>query len=92
MAVLMQMKWEGVTPEQYDHARKLADMDNAPIKGLISHNAGFSSTAIHVNDVWESAEDLQHYMETRLMAATVASGMSGQPTVEIVPVHASLNQ
>ena len=90
MPILMQMKWDGITPEQYDKTREIVNMDADTPKGLISHAACFRDNAIYVNDIWETAEDFNNFAQTRLMNASAEAGMNGEPHVEIYPAHAIL--
>ena len=89
MSVMMVMKWDGVTPGQYDKMRKSLHMDENPPKGLVSHTAGFSDNAIRVTDIWESADDFNNYTNAYLMPAAIEAELTGQPQVEIIPVHAT---
>ncbi len=88
MRVIMQMKWDGVTPDQYDHMRKSVNLDADTPKGLVFHSAGFKDGAAHATDVWETADDFNAFVQDHLMAAAAEAGISGQPQVEIFPVHA----
>lgn len=87
MAVVMIMKWEGVTPEQYDAARELVNWEGEKPAGGMFHVSAFSDNALRVTDVWESAEDFQRFVETRLMPGVQQLGIQGEPQVEIYPVH-----
>ena len=84
---MMKLRWEGVTPDQYDKACEVAGWEVDPPEGGVFHVAWFSDGGIDVLDVWDSAEQFQVFLETRLQAATQAAGMEGEPTVEINPAH-----
>ena len=84
----MQMKWDGVTPEQYEHMRNTAHWEPNVPKGAVFHVAGFHDNAIRVTDIWESAEDLDNFVQSRLMPAAAAAAVKGTPQVEVLPVHA----
>ncbi|MBI4492410.1 MAG: hypothetical protein HY690_06415 [Chloroflexi bacterium] len=86
--MVMDMVWRGVTPEQYDAARKLVDWEGDPPAGGIYHVASFSNQGLHVTDVWESAEAFQRFVDTRLMPGVQQIGIQGQPQVDIRPAHA----
>lgn len=90
MTVVMTMRWDGVTPAQYDAARALVGMDRDEPKGLRFHVASFGDGAIHVTDVWESAEDWDRYVNERLMPGLKQLGFAGEPQVQIRPAHAIL--
>jgi hypothetical protein len=90
MKVMMQMHWDGVTPEQYDKMRKSVGMDENIPAGLVFHAAGFKDDAISVTDVWESADDFNAFVQNHLMSAAKEAEVEGQPHVEIFPLHATL--
>ena len=56
--------------------------------GAVFHVAGFTDNSIRVTDIWESAEEFNQFVQTRLMPAAIAAELKGQPQVEIFPVHA----
>jgi hypothetical protein len=41
-----------------------------------------------VTDVWESPEDFQRFVQTRLMPGVQQLGIQGEPKVELHPAHA----
>lgn len=88
MRVIMSMKWDSVTPDQYDQMRKSINLDADTPKGLVFHSAGFKDNAAHVTDVWETAYDFNAFVKDHLMAAAAEAKIGGQPQVEIFPVHA----
>lgn len=91
MAIMMQMRWEGVTPEQYDTVRDRVNWEgDAPTGGLL-HVAAFDGNTLLVNDAWDSAEDFQRFVDTRLMPAVQQVGIQGEPQVEIYPAHRYYN-
>ena len=88
MPVVMSMKWSGVTPEQYEKARKASNYETDVPKGAIYHVAAFDKEGMRVTDVWETADDFNNFVKTRLMPAVQQIGMKGEPKVEILPAHA----
>jgi hypothetical protein len=85
MRIVMLMKWAGATPDQYHQVRDIVDWESNPPKGSVLHVAAFDDEGIRVTDVWESAEDFNSFVQTRLMPATAAVGITNQPQVEIYP-------
>ena len=70
MPVVMNMRWDGVTPEQYDEARTQVGWEqHAPEGGLI-HIASFTDSGLRVTDVWETAADFDRFVATRLMSSS----------------------
>lgn len=87
MAVVMRMRWDGVTTEQYDKACEIADWEGDAPDGGVFHVAWVEDGALHVVDVWDSAEQFEAFVGSRLMAATAAAGIEGEPHVEVSPAH-----
>jgi hypothetical protein len=87
MAVVMLMKWDGVRPEQYEEARKVVNWEGDPADGAIFHVAAFSDGALHVTDLWDSADAFNRFVEQRLMPGTQKIGIQGQPDVKVLPAH-----
>jgi len=72
MAVLMILEWEGVSVEDYQRvndAMGIRGDADAP-DGLIEHVAGLTEDdELVIVDLWESAEKLEAFFETRLAPA-----------------------
>jgi hypothetical protein len=88
MAVLMRMDWADVTPAQYDELRRVVNWEGDRPDGALSHVMAFDETGAHVNDTWESAEQLQAFLDQRLMPGVQRVGVAGQPQVVVLPAHA----
>ena len=89
--VVMSMRWSGVTPEQYERSREVVNWEGDLPDGAILHIAGFDDNGIRVTDVWESAEQFQDFVESRLMPGVQEVGIQGEPEVEIFPVQNVFN-
>ena len=88
MPTVMSMRWKGVTPEQYDEARKLIDWEGDTPDGDLFHIAAFTDGELRVVDLWESGEQFQRFVETRLMPGVKQLGIAGEPEVELYEAHA----
>lgn len=88
MKIIMTMKWEGVTPDQYEKLRKIVDWEGNMPEGAVFHVAGFDASGIRVTDIWDSAEQFNTFVQTRLMPGTVEAGIPGEPQVEVFPAYA----
>jgi hypothetical protein len=89
--VVMSMRWRGVTPEQYEEARQVVNWEGDVPDGAVLHVAGFDSDGIRVNDVWESAEQFQAFVDGRLMQGVQQVGIEGEPEIELYPVQNVFN-
>jgi hypothetical protein len=87
MAIVMNLKWKGMTPEMYDKAKEIVDWEGRPAPGAMYHCASFEADYAYVTDVWESAEDFERFVETRLMPCFTSLGVTTQPEVTIRPAH-----
>ena len=84
----MVMRWEGVTPEQYDQVREAVGWERDEPKGGVLHTASFDKSGMTVTDVWESADDFQAFVDQRLMPGVKQVGVPGEPQVQVSPLHA----
>lgn len=87
MAIVMRLRWDGVSPEQYDQVREAAGWERDRPTGGILHEAWFAGDQLNVCDVWESADTFNAFVENRLMPAVAQVGVGGQPQVEIMPAY-----
>jgi hypothetical protein len=85
----MKMRWEGVTPAQYDEARKAVNWEGDTPDGALYHVAWFTDGGVNVIDVWDSAEDFNMFAEGRLMPGVKQVGIAGEPNVELHDAHAT---
>lgn len=88
MRIVMNMFWEGATKEQYESLRKTVKWEENIPQGGVIHIASFDDKGLHITDVWESAEDFNHFVNDRLMPEVKKQGIPGEPKVEIRPLHA----
>lgn len=83
------MKWEGVTPEMYEKVRKIVNWEGNSPSGAVFHVAGFTDAGLHVTDIWESPEQMNDFVQNRLMPAVAQiEGFDKAPQVEVFPMHA----
>ncbi|HVP04059.1 MAG TPA: hypothetical protein VMT90_00130 [Dehalococcoidia bacterium] len=83
MAITMTTHWPGVTKEQYLATLEAVNWEADPPKGVRFHVASLGDDGFRVTDVWDSAEEFQNFVDTRLMAGTQKAGIQGQPNVII---------
>ncbi len=89
MKVIMKMKWNGVSPKQYEEVKKHVNWEGEPPVGLLLHIAGFSGGALHITDMWESAEHFENFSHDRLMKGVAKTSFLGiLPEVEVFPAYA----
>jgi hypothetical protein len=91
MAVVMLMRWEGITPEDYDQAVDAVGWERDPAQGGRNHVAWFDADgALRVMDVWDSPEDFQRFADERLMPGLASAGLlegKSEPEVSFAALH-----
>lgn len=87
MAVVMFMRWTGVTPEQYDTVRDTVGWEETAPAGSQVHVAWFDDEALNVTDVWDSEQAFQTFFAERLAPAVEKAGITGQPESEFRPLY-----
>ena len=86
MPALMQMRWKGVTREQYEAVCERIDFDAAGGRGLIAHVAAVDDDGLHVTDVWDSPEQFQQFAEDTIMPIAAELGVGdGEPEITLLP-------
>ena len=92
MAVCLIMQFAGADAAKYEAVLQELGLQSANAdwpKGIISHVAGFDSDGMYVVDVWESQQDFDAFVESRLKPAFEAVGEVPQPRVTTFDVHNS---
>ncbi len=91
MAVVMKMRWPGVTRAEYDKALEVVGWEQDPAQGGRNHVAWFDAEGVfHVVDVWDSEEDFQRFADERLMPGLASAGIlagKDEPSVTFARLH-----
>jgi hypothetical protein len=87
----MSMEWPTVTAAQYDEVKRITNFENDTPAGGIFHVAALDGDVLRVVDVWESAEQFQAFVDSRLMPCVQQLGITAQPTISILPAHNVFN-
>ena len=91
MAYVMQMRWDGVTKQQYDELRPVVQWETEHPDGAYFHVAYFDDAGINVVDVWESPAHFDRFFQERLGPGVQQVGVQGQPDVTWHEAHAIYN-
>ena len=88
MAILGIFTGDGFTKQKYEELRKEVDWEHKHPTGVILHSAGFddSGNNIRVADIWQSEQDFNNFVNSRLKPAMERLNIS-MPKGEIVPIH-----
>lgn len=87
MAVAMFMHWPGVTSDQYDALMARLELDADPAAGGVLHLAAVTDEGLRVCEVWQTEAAFQGFFVHRLRPIAEALEMSGEPEIELVPLH-----
>ena len=88
MATVMLMHWREVSKEQYEQARADVKWETDTPAGAKFHVSWFGDDGLHVLDLWDSQQQFEKIVETRLGPATQRIGIQGQPNVQFAEAHA----
>lgn len=92
MAVCLIMQFAGMDTSKYEAVMEKLGLSGANPnwpKGIVSHVAGRTSGELCVVDVWESQQDFDVFMNSRLKPAFDAVGGLPQPRVTSFQVYNS---
>jgi hypothetical protein len=88
MAILGIFTGNNITKKMYEDARKEVDWEHKYPAGLILHAASFddSGNNMHVADVWDSEQDLNNFVSSRLKPGLERINVP-MPKAEIFSIH-----
>lgn len=87
MAVVIMLKFPGVSLEQYDKVREITNFEGDAPDGGIFHVCAQDGNGLRIVDVWESQEAFDAFGRERLQAGLQQAGIAGAPEVEVLPAH-----
>ena len=84
MAELLVLEFEGLGEADYEKINGILGIDHATGEGdwpagMITHTAGPTETGWIVVEVWETREDQDEFMTSRLRPALHEAGVAGPP-------------
>lgn len=87
MAILLIAKGEGFTKDIYENARNEVNWEANPPPGMIFHASSFDESGnLRVVDIWESENQLNNFLNTRLKPYLQKVNVS-LPKGEIYPIY-----
>lgn len=87
MSIVMNMSWDGITARDYDRLAAEVRWREEPPSGGRYHLAWFTDDGVRIVDVWDSAEAFGAFTDLRLMPGVAATGLAGEPRVDIWPLY-----
>ena len=87
MPILATFTGNNITKNMYETLRKEVDWEHNHPAGLILHSAAFDNSGnnVRVADIWESEEELNNFVSSRLMPVMQKGGVPA-PRVEIFQI------
>lgn len=88
MAIVAMFTGQGYTKDMYEILRKEVNWEHNQPSGGMFHVASFdkAGNTIHVTDIWESEEQLNKFVSSRLMPVMQKHKMP-PPKTEVYEVH-----
>jgi hypothetical protein len=87
MAIVINVTWDGMTPERYDQMRELVDWEGGVPEAMLLHVAAFTDTGMRVTDIWTSEEALQAYIDARLAPVVERLGLPREFEMKVLPMY-----
>ena len=91
MAQVMKMRWEGITPDQYEALRSTVQLESDSPEGLIFHVAWFRDGGMTAIDTWESSAQFDDFFKSRLAPGIQQHGLEGEPQIKWIDAYAFHN-
>ena len=87
MALLVIFKGDGFTKQMYEALRPEVKWESQQPAGGLIHACGFDEAGdLHVADVWNSMEEMNDFVGTRLVPGFQKLGIP-MPQVSVFPAH-----
>ena len=80
MAVILEVVFPGLTPEQYDQLKEEVDWVSSPPDGGISHLVWWEGDDCHGIDVWDSEGAWARFGQERMGPAAAKLGIAMEAT------------
>jgi hypothetical protein len=87
MSVMLIVEVPGFTQEQYDAVSKELGSQGAFPESLKFHATGSIEGGWQIVEVWNSVDDYQEFAHSHLKKTFANHGVTGIPTVRVVPIH-----
>ena len=87
MAVILEVVFPGLSPQQYDQLKDKVGWVESPPVGGISHLVWWEGDDCHGVDVWESTEAWAAFGQDRMGPAAVELGISMEATPVFRTAH-----
>ncbi|MER5209317.1 hypothetical protein ABT063_01625 [Streptomyces sp. NPDC002838] len=87
MAVVLNLRWADVSPQQYEAVKQIVRWEEDPPDGLVLHIAWFEEGAMQVVDVWNAESDFERFFGDRIAPAVKEAGFPGEPESRVAPLY-----
>jgi hypothetical protein len=87
MTTVIMQRWDALSPDQYDKLRDLVGWDRDLPTGMRFHVASFDDGILRMTDVWDTTEQFNHFVTTRIAPGLQQLGIPGKPEMIVTPAH-----
>jgi hypothetical protein len=87
MATVIMQRWDALTPHQYDTLRGIVGWDRDIPTGMRFHVASFDDGVLRMTDVWDSAEQFNEFVTSRIVPGLQQLGVPGTPDIIVTETH-----
>ena len=91
MSTVIMQRFDTLTPQQYDQLRELVRWDREVPAGMTYHVASYDDGVLRMTDVWDSEEQFNDFVQTRIVPGLQQLGIHGLPQSIVSPVHDVFN-
>ncbi|HEY7009200.1 MAG TPA: hypothetical protein VH395_09680 [Jatrophihabitantaceae bacterium] len=92
MSTVIMQRFDGLTPDQYDQLRELVRWDRDAPAGMAYHVASYQEDVLRMTDVWDSEEQFDDFVRTRIVPGLQELGIDGFPESIVTAVHDEYNR
>jgi hypothetical protein len=87
MATVIMQRFDEMTPQQYDELREIVGWDRDVPAGMQFHVASFGDGVLRMTDVWDTEDQFDAFVQTRIVPGFQQLGITGQPEKIVSPAH-----
>ena len=87
MAVVVNSRYEGLTPRAYDEIIASLELDANPPAGAVLHVAAETDGGLTITEIWRTEQTFRAFHDYRFVPALRSHGVTGNPRIEVAALH-----
>jgi hypothetical protein len=87
MPTVIMQRFDEMTPQQYDALRELVGWDRDVPEGMHFHVASFGDGILRMTDVWDTEDQFDAFVQTRIVPGFQRLAITGQPEKIVSPAY-----